>query len=222
MFSLRHRNTILFITAPHKSFYSPSFFFNINFEFRRIWLKFGWILNLWGNFFVEIIIVLWPLLIFLDELHPGCCLTGFSIRLCPITYYSSQKVLIGVFYHWIYTRESWAHPASLRYNQEQKPTGKKVDWLRVPISLINTRNKVFTFDIHIVFVACKYKFTAKKRTIGSNGLPSSSFKIIIFISEEIVWQNMCILKNVPLGTSFKTAVENSEILVHFICVNNFR
>ena len=179
-------------------------------------------LNLWLNFFVEIIIVLWPLPIFLDELHPGCCLKGFSIRLYPITYYSSQKVLIGVFHHWIYKRESWTDPASLRSHQQQKPTDKKLDWLPVPISLINTRNKFFTFDIYIVFVACKYKFRAKKRTSGSNGLPSSSFKIIIFISEEIVWQNMCILKSVLLGTSFKMAVENSEILVHFICVNSFQ
>ena len=54
-------------------------FFNTNFEHLRL------------RFFAEIVNVVWFLPIFGEELHPGCS-AGFSIRLCPIAYYSSQKL----------------------------------------------------------------------------------------------------------------------------------
>ena len=95
---LIHRKFPLLIKAHFKTFCSRSVF-NINFE------------HLWFIIFAEIVNILWLLPVFAEELHPGC-LREFSIRLCPITYYSLQKVLVEVFHHWGYARESWTHPAS--------------------------------------------------------------------------------------------------------------
>ena len=95
---LVHRKFPLLIKAHLKTFCSPSFF-NINFD------------HLWFISFVEIVNILWLLPVFAEELHPEC-LRGFSTRLCPITYYSLQKVLVEAFHHWCYARESSTHPAS--------------------------------------------------------------------------------------------------------------
>ena len=87
--------------------------------------------------FVKMLNVLKPLVIFAGELYRGC-LTGFQMRLCPITYYSSKKNS-ETFQHWGYTRESQGN--SLDLNETQKQQDEILDSLFVLISLSNTLSR---------------------------------------------------------------------------------
>ena len=59
------------------------------------------------SFFVEIINVLKPLVIFAGELHRGCFKGDSANNLLH-----SSKTVSGTFQHWSYPRESWTPPAS--------------------------------------------------------------------------------------------------------------
>ena len=56
------------------------------------------------SFFVEIVNMLRPLAIFVEELHCVSlteCLTGFLMGPCPITCYSWKKILGEALHHWM-------------------------------------------------------------------------------------------------------------------------
>ena len=80
------------------------------------------------------------LAIFEEELHCWC-LTGQSISLCLITYYSTKKVWGEASHHWRCTRESWNSPASQFSWFTLKQQDEILHWSRVLIPLSNIRHE---------------------------------------------------------------------------------
>ena len=65
--------------------------------------------HLQWSLFAEIVNVFKPLVLFAGKLHCEC-LTGFSMQLYSIIYYSTKMALEEALHHWGNTRESWTPP----------------------------------------------------------------------------------------------------------------
>ena len=90
-FSLIESQLLPCAPACDNKFHSPAVYlhptFTAPFQMETIWNP---VEHQWWFFCVEIADVFRLLAISAEELHCGC-LTGFQMRLCPITYYSSQS-----------------------------------------------------------------------------------------------------------------------------------
>ena len=100
---------LILYTSLHQSctYSLPTLHIYSTFNLRHIWIKSNICTT---SLFAEIVNVLRPLVIFVEELHQVSltgCLTVFQMAHCPVTYYSLKKVWGEAFHYCSYTRETW-------------------------------------------------------------------------------------------------------------------